>query len=206
MGAVVVQSLPDQCAARLRAQIVGGQRAAGSRLPPEKQLAEELGVTRPTLRSALHQLLALGLLSVKQGSGYTVRDLTEEGGPRLLGDVASLAATQGHLPEVAAELLRVRRHLAAALLERLAATRPDLAPVRRAVGAFEVKVAVGAVPEALAAADAEVVGALLRASGSLVLQLCFNPVRQVLRSSPALAAALYAEPQANVAGWKALLA
>ncbi len=199
-------TLPEVCAARLRREIVSGERRPGSKLPSERELASQLGVTKPTLRSALHQLLATKLLRVRQGSGYFVRDFVHDAGPGLLPELTSLASDQGHLPQVAAELLRVRRYLAMALIDRLVEVSPDLTPVDLAVDAFDDLARSGASPQALASADAAIVHTLLSSSDSLVLQLCFNPVRQVLEASPRLCAALYATPEANTMGWRALVA
>lgn len=46
--------------------------AVGEPLPPERHLAESLGVSRPTLRAAVDQLVAEGLLMRRQGSGTFV--------------------------------------------------------------------------------------------------------------------------------------
>jgi DNA-binding FadR family transcriptional regulator len=200
------RSLPEQCADRLRRAILSGELPTGERLPPERRLAERLGVNRVTLRSALARLHAEGLLRVRQGSGYTVRPWSEAGGPGLLPGLAEVASASGALPEVAAELLRVRRHMARALLERLVEVRPDPAGVSAAIDAQAAAVAAGADLAALAAADAGVLAALLAASGSPVLQLCLNPVRQVLAGSAPLRASMYQRPRENVAGWRALAA
>lgn len=58
--------------ARDRLLALREELAVGAALPPERRLAEELGVSRPTLRSALDQLVAEGLLSRRQGSGTFV--------------------------------------------------------------------------------------------------------------------------------------
>lgn len=53
---------------RIRAQIVRGERSEGDTLPPEGQLMESLGISRPTLREAFRILEAEGLISVMRGS------------------------------------------------------------------------------------------------------------------------------------------
>ena len=52
--------------------IESGEWAAGSKLPPERELAEKLNVSRTTLRLVLLELTAHGLISPLQGSGYYV--------------------------------------------------------------------------------------------------------------------------------------
>jgi GntR family transcriptional repressor for pyruvate dehydrogenase complex len=55
-------------AGRLRGRIVRGELSAGSRLPPEAELQQQLGVSRPTLREAFRILEAESLLSVRRGA------------------------------------------------------------------------------------------------------------------------------------------
>jgi DNA-binding FadR family transcriptional regulator len=52
----------------IRAQIVRGEKKDGDALPPEGQLMEDLGISRPTLREAFRILEAEGLISVVRGS------------------------------------------------------------------------------------------------------------------------------------------
>ena len=194
-------SAVDLCTDALETSILRQEVRAGERLPPERDLAERFGVGRATIRGALGRLATRGLLEVRQGSGYAVRDFRRVGGLELLPKLARLAETQS---ELLRELLRLRRHLAAALVEALAA-RPgrDLGAAQRALDAFAAIPAADV--DALAEADLEVIGALLEASGSTPLQLCFNPLHGVVRAMPRLRAAIYAEPASNVAAYRALL-
>jgi len=59
---------------RLLARIEAGEIAAGARLPPERDLAEELGVARNTLRQALDRLEQDGWLVRQVGRGTFVRE------------------------------------------------------------------------------------------------------------------------------------
>jgi GntR family transcriptional regulator, transcriptional repressor for pyruvate dehydrogenase complex len=54
-----------------RIQLLLSQRqlVPGDRLPPERQLAAELGVSRASLREGLGRLLDLGILEARRGSG-----------------------------------------------------------------------------------------------------------------------------------------
>ncbi len=55
-------------AARLRGRIVRGELSPGSRLPPEAELQQQFGVSRPTLREAFRILEAESLLAVRRGA------------------------------------------------------------------------------------------------------------------------------------------
>lgn len=66
-------SLADTAAAGLRAEIASGRWAVGARIPVEPALAQQLGVSRGTLREAIRTLVHAGLLEVRQGSGTYVR-------------------------------------------------------------------------------------------------------------------------------------
>lgn len=66
--------LYNQIAESLFDQIESGKLAPGSRLPPERELSEMLGVNRMTLRQALHLLQTQGLLIRRQGNGTFVAD------------------------------------------------------------------------------------------------------------------------------------
>ncbi|TDF98044.1 FadR/GntR family transcriptional regulator [Paenibacillus piri] len=52
--------------------IVSGQLKPGDKLPAERELAEKMDVSRPTIREAFKILSAVGLLDIKQGSGVYV--------------------------------------------------------------------------------------------------------------------------------------
>src|SRR5215475_9393917 len=61
-----------QIADQLRQLIDDGEYPVGSRLPTERELAEKLGVSRPTVREALVALEVEGRLRIKVGSGIYV--------------------------------------------------------------------------------------------------------------------------------------
>ncbi|HMG52022.1 MAG TPA: GntR family transcriptional regulator [Kofleriaceae bacterium] len=53
--------------------IVGGAYPSGTRLPAERELARQLGASRPTLREALRRLGEWNLVEPRRGSGVVVR-------------------------------------------------------------------------------------------------------------------------------------
>jgi GntR family transcriptional repressor for pyruvate dehydrogenase complex len=62
----------EEVVSRLREMIHRGELRSGDRLPPERDLAKLLGVSRPTLRAGIRSLTAVGALKSKQGAGTFV--------------------------------------------------------------------------------------------------------------------------------------
>ena len=66
--------IADAVANDLELRILEGSLKPGDRLPAERTLAIELGVSRPSLREAIQKLVAKGLLSTRHGGGTVVTD------------------------------------------------------------------------------------------------------------------------------------
>jgi len=84
------QKLYQQIARTIAASIEDGQYAPGDRLPSERELAENFGVSRPTIRDAMIALEFQGLVEARQGSGVYVKaapQISEEASER---DVSAL--------------------------------------------------------------------------------------------------------------------
>lgn len=64
--------LSDDIVAQLESMILEGTLKPGERLPAERALAEQFGVSRPSLREAIQKLVAKGLLVSRQGGGNYV--------------------------------------------------------------------------------------------------------------------------------------
>ena len=72
-----VARLADTVAGELEKRILEGSLKPGDVLPSERDLALELGVSRPSLREAIQKLVAKGLLTTRHGCGTTVTDRLE---------------------------------------------------------------------------------------------------------------------------------
>jgi GntR family transcriptional repressor for pyruvate dehydrogenase complex len=90
-----------------------GKLKPGTKLPPEKVLMVDFGVSRPALREAIHTLVGLGLLDVRRGQGTFVRAPSSSGAIR--SDVVSLLL----LSEDLKELQDIRRILEPELAVRV---------------------------------------------------------------------------------------
>ncbi|HEY4387085.1 MAG TPA: GntR family transcriptional regulator [Ktedonobacteraceae bacterium] len=82
--------LPDLVAHALREAIADGRFKSGQRLPSEPQLAEQLGVSRATLRQALSRLTQEGLLVRQHGRGTFISALPQSA---LHGNLTELVST-----------------------------------------------------------------------------------------------------------------
>ena len=66
------QKISDQILSILEERIATGVYEEGGKIPPERTLAEEFGVSRPSVRVALNILIARQVLEARQGDGYYV--------------------------------------------------------------------------------------------------------------------------------------
>ncbi len=97
----------EEVALRLREMIHGGELRPGDRLPPERDLAKQLGVSRPTLRGGIRSLAAVGVLQSRQGAGTFVVNV--DGPPSLdSSPLRMMAALHGF---TTAEMFEARRAL-----------------------------------------------------------------------------------------------
>jgi len=137
--AIEPRRLYRQISNQLRRLIVDGEFAVGSRLPSERDLALQLGVSRPSLREALIALEVAGYIEVRMGSGIYVcplpaaprieTDLSAEESPLELlrarslleGEIAALAAKNGRKAQIDA--------VEAALDEMIAHAEAGISPL-----------------------------------------------------------------------------
>jgi DNA-binding FadR family transcriptional regulator len=112
--------------------IASGEFRVGQRLPPERDLARQFNVSRPTVREALVALEIAGLVEVKTGSGAYVCRQTPE--PDLGTGRARIEAGPS-----AFELITARRIVEPAVAAEAAskATREDLAEIGKALAGCE---------------------------------------------------------------------
>ncbi len=113
--------LADDIAERIELMILEGNLKPGERLPGERALAEEFGVSRPSLREAVQKLAARGLLTVRHGGGTFVSPGI---GSSFRDPLLDLLESN---PEAQRDLLEFRHTLesACAYYAALRATAPD---------------------------------------------------------------------------------
>ena len=133
--AIEPRRLYRQIADQLRALISQGEYPVGSRLPPERDLSVQLGVSRPSVREALIALEVEGLIEVRMGSGIYVRP----GDPKATRPVSA----EGPL-----EIIRARQLIESELAAHAARhmTKAQVAGLRDAIAVMEAQVADGQMP------------------------------------------------------------
>jgi GntR family transcriptional repressor for pyruvate dehydrogenase complex len=72
------QRVSDEIVNQVKALISEGVLKPGDRLPPEREMIRDFGVSRPSLREALKSLVAQGFLEIKQGNRTFVKSVASE--------------------------------------------------------------------------------------------------------------------------------
>lgn len=141
--------LADTIADELEKRILEGSLKAGDRLPAERELALELGVSRPSLREAMQKMVSKGLLSTRHGGGTFVTDRLDAHFVDPWQDML-----KGH-PLLHRDLLEFRQMLESQAAA-LATERATDADIRRLDGAYATLEAVYASDDLGACIDADV--------------------------------------------------
>jgi GntR family transcriptional repressor for pyruvate dehydrogenase complex len=146
----------------IRGQIERGQLRAGQRLPPERELAVRLGVSRPSVRAGLRTLVTLGIVKTRHGSGTFVSD----GPPRLdVRPLRMLGALHGFRADDLDETRRVLEVAVAGLAAERAGREQLVTLAEQVAGMF----ASVDDPKAFARHDAGFHRAIAAAAGNPIL-------------------------------------
>ena len=165
--------LRDQVADMLLDMILSGDYGEGDRLPPERVLVEQLGVSRTVVREALNLLEARGILSIEHGRGAIV---SSNGAHVLHNDLGFLLRME---PSALWELMEIRKALEVEVAG-LAAERatPEDTEIMRAV-LDRMRENINA-PEGYVDADVEFHDLLVRSARNRVLLMMMEPIVDLL--------------------------
>jgi len=163
-GQVVEQHIKELISAR--------RLLAGDKLPPERQLAERLGVSRSTLRAALQSLTEQGVVTGWQGSGWTVH-------PSRCVVAANLAVYLSLEEVTFDELFAARRAIEPSIAAGAAAHRTDiqLVALQRCIEAMRATTE----RESYLQADSDFHAILASASQNVVFSLLITPTLSLLQ-------------------------
>lgn len=161
---------------RMETALLDGSWTTGSRLPAERVLADQYGVSRNTVREAVQRLAARGLLQSRRGAGVYVTDRLR----------TSIASPWGQLvadnPALISDILEFRRVLegATAYFAALRATDEEIDRIRTLMAALETGRAEGNM-QAEARADVELHETIAAASHNVMFLHLHTSVIGMLR-------------------------
>jgi GntR family transcriptional repressor for pyruvate dehydrogenase complex len=165
----------EEVVARLQDMIQRGELVSGDRLPPERDLAKLLGVSRPTLRAGIRSLTAVGILQSKQGAGTFVAEAQES--PTLdTSALRLLSALHGFTSDEMFEArLALEMSIAALAAER--ASSEDMAQLAEEIAGMYAAIER---PEQYLLHDMRFHQTVAAASGNRILTALMNMVATIL--------------------------
>jgi GntR family transcriptional repressor for pyruvate dehydrogenase complex len=187
--------VPRGIAEYIQRLILKGGLKAGQRLPSQRELAEQLGVSRPSVREALTVLETMGLVTVRVGSGVFVAKADAR---RPLWRYSD-RCTPADVYEARLGLEGYAVRLAAARIDKPAEER-----LRRCTDAMRNAHATGDVIS-LAINDTEFHDMIFELSGNPVLAAMYRPVREMLVESQRLPMAQFDRLSETVREHEAIL-
>ncbi len=146
---------------------LNGTYPPGTLLPSERELAAELGVTRPTLREVLQRLARDGWIVIRHGKQTQVNDFWRRGGLRVLSSIVRYGETLP--PGFVRQLLEVREVMAPAYTRAAVEREPE-----QVVALLEPHAELPDTPEAFASFDWKVQHRLTELSGNPIYSLILN--------------------------------
>ena len=191
---------------KLLADIVGGTYPAGARLPAERDLAKQLGASRPTLREALRRLGEWNLVKPRRGSGIAVQDVSDwmiDVLPSYLR-YAEPGPEAPATPVMVKDLLRLRRSLMREILSMvITRVRPEATALAREVArdAWEKRTA-GA---RSATADLDVLRSIVQSAKCLPGLWMLNQMSGIYNDLAKSLGTVLAPPESYLAAWGGVL-
>jgi GntR family transcriptional repressor for pyruvate dehydrogenase complex len=188
----------EDVARQIQRLIVDGVLEPGHRLPPERQLAEQFGVSRNSVRDAIRTLELTGLVIARHGEGNVVADVSAE---TLVAPIATLLLRKRKL---VAELLDVRRILEPALAARAAvhASDEEIAHLEDILRRQGKKTARG---ESTVEEDSEFHYAIAVAAGNSVIRNLLDVLMDLLRETRARSLQVGGRLRRSLAGHRRVL-
>lgn len=173
---VTPEKLSQAVIRQIEQLILRGILRPGERLPPERDLAERLNVSRPSLRDAIASLQDAGLLSAKPGAGVYVAEVLGSAFAPALVDLF------GRHDEAVFDYISFRRDMEALAAERAAtlASDTDLAVVQTVFEKMETAHGKRN-PEEEAQLDAQFHMAIIEASHNVVMLHMMRSMYELLR-------------------------
>jgi len=192
-GKLVRSRLYEQVAEQITGWIAANGLQPGDRIPPERELATRLGVSRATLSQALVALEVIGVVAVRHGDGTIVRQ------SRTRRIVETIRAHADRLPEVIDTRDALETKIAALAADRR--TEEDLRRIDDAIDAMESDVEAGGRG---VEGDERFHGAVTTAAHSLLLARLMDEIGELVKATRIESLSQPERPRASLAGHRAI--
>ena len=173
------ESIRAQVAREIENRIFSGALAIGQRLPPERELALELGVSRSLVNLAILDLESAGFLHIVPRQGTFVADYKNESTPQMLLSLMTRGAMDSTGVELFSSMMQTRRLLESECA-RLAAEHASDEELSRLSAILE-EMRVATEPERFSDANFRFHRTMLAASGNIVYAMIFQSFGDVVR-------------------------
>ncbi|WZH53486.1 MAG: FCD domain-containing protein [Nocardioides alkalitolerans] len=187
--------LYEQVAEQITRWVAEAGLGAGDRLPPERELAVQLGVSRATLSQALVALEVVGVVAVRHGDGTVLTGAQPAAAPVL----SAIRAHADRLPEVIDARDALETKIARLAAERR--TEDDLVAIRDALDAMAADIDAGGRG---VEGDELFHGAVTRAAHSRLLAEMMATIGELIRESRIESLSQPERPRNSLAGHRAV--
>jgi len=196
---IKAKKIYEEIVEQIRGMITRGELKPGNRLPPERDMAEFLGVSRASVREALTALETIGILDIRPGEGTFVKRTSDS---ETFGSLTLLLSVE-QTPEV--QMMEVRRILEteSAALAAKRATDADLQKIEESLLVMKTAETISDAVDAdvrfhFAIAEATKNSVLLRIMNTVadLMHHTFRQDRENLYANPALGARVLSEHEA----------
>ncbi len=186
-------------AEKVQSLIIRNELHPGDRLPPERELAERLGVSRTVVREAIKVLQERGLVQIVSGRGTFVTDLATD---RVYNSISLVFQMQSNSFD---DLHEIRESLEMNIVGSAAerATPEDIEKLRAAIEAMDQGIES---PEEYVKADLEFHSVLAQATQNPMYLALINPIIDLLREARLLIFSVPGAPHRGQDGHRAILA
>lgn len=174
-GQIVAPTIKELFIERIAGMIFSGELKPGDKLPSERELAEQMKISKTITHLGLEDMSRMGLINVEPRRGTVVADFAKTGNLETLN--AILRYNGGKLDrQMIVSILELRGVIEGGAFVRLAKTHThqDIAELRDMIAGFGRLVSVSAGLEAVSAALSEFHGKMCSLSGNSLYPLVMN--------------------------------
>lgn len=195
-------SASKSAADSIREMILSGQLVPGQRVPPEREFAQMFGYSRSSVREAVRELAALGILSARQGDGTYVSTL--ESNDLFAPLEFALRVDQKSMLDLTELRLIIEPRVAATAAARL--TPEQIETLKDALAGYAREVDSGRPDsEALIRYDETIHSTLIDAAGNALLAAIVRSLESVVRKGRELTVALATAPSESLTELRAVV-